>query len=361
MRVFVTGGTGFIGRALIQKLIARGDEVRALARSATAAAELHRMGATFVQGDLNDHEALRAGMQGCEVVYHVAGWYKLGARDQGQAERVNVEGTRSVLETAFALGIPRIVYTSTVAVFGDTHGQLVDESYRMPPGQGFLTEYDRTKWKAHYEAALPLIERGAPVIIVQPGAVVGPGDHSLVSMLMRQYRRGLFPILPGPELTLTIAHVDDVAEGHILAAEKGRPGESYILAGPPASLAEMFEIWSRLTGRRPPLFSIPGRYLTPLAPLMGRLGEVLPLPPIFSRDAVAILEASYIASAEKARRELGWQARPLEESFREALAALDEEAPVALLAPEQRRAAGALALAAAGILLSAWLLGRRRR
>ena len=361
MQAFVTGGTGFIGRALIQKLIERGYAVRALARSAGSAAELHRMGATFVQGDLNAPEALRTGMQGCEVVFHVAGWYRLGGRDQEQGERVNVEGTRSVLETAHALGIPRIVYTSTVAVFGDTHGQLVDESYRMPAGQAFLTEYDRTKWKAHYEVALPLIERGAPVIIVQPGAVVGPGDHSLVSMLMEQFRRGLFPILPGPELTLTIAHVDDIAEGHILAAEKGRPGESYILAGPPVSLAEMFEHWAEITGRSGPLFSIPGRYLRPFAPLMGRLGEVLPIPPLFSRDAVAILEASYIASAEKARRELGWRARPPAESFREALSAMEAGGPPALLTPEQRRAAGGLALAAAGLLLAAWLLGRRRR
>jgi nucleoside-diphosphate-sugar epimerase len=361
MRAFVTGGTGFIGQVLVRKLLERGYEVRALARSAQGAANLHRMGVTFIQGDMEDLEALRSGMEGCEVVFHVAAWYKLGARDQGQVERINVDGTRNVLTLAHELGVPRIVYTSSLAVFGDTHGQLVDEIYRMPPEQDFLTEYDRTKWKAHYEVAVPLIERGAPVIIVQPGVVLGPGDHSLMSAMMALYQRGLFPIVFGPEMTVTIAHVEDIAEGHILAAEKGRPGETYIIAGPPISQGEMFSMWAQITGRRPPLFSIPARFLTPLAPLLGKLSQYFPLPPLFSQDAVAVLEATYMGSADKSRNELGWESRPVEETFRDTFASLQGEEQPQVFDPEKKRLLAILALAAAAFLAAAWFLGRRRR
>lgn len=360
MRAFVTGGSGFIGKALIRKLLERGYEVHALARSPSSAENLHRMGVEIVQGSLDDLEALRAGMEGCELVFHVAGWYKLGTRNQEQFERINVDGTRNVLSTAHQLGIPKIIYTSTVAVFGDTHGQLVDESYRMPAEQAFLTEYDRTKWKAHYEVALPLIEQGAPIIIVQPGAVVGPGDHSLVDSLMRMYLSGMMVVIPGPELTLTFAHVEDIAEGHILAAEKGRPGESYILAGPPASIGEAAELWSQITGKNPPRFKIPARYLKPFAPLMGQLSQILPLPPLLSYDSTAILGATYIASAEKARRELGWSPRPLNVTFREALQAIEAAGEVGPSAEQRKRLTG-LALAGASVLLVAWLLGRRKK
>ena len=237
MKAFVTGGSGFIGQHVVQKLVARGDEVHALARSEESAALLRQLGATVFKGDITDAASLRPGMAGCDVVFHMAAWYKLGAPDWMNAEAINVGGTRRVLRLAHELGIPKIVYTSTVAVYGDTQGQLVDESYYKEGP--FLTEYDRTKWLAHYKVALPLIEKGAPIVIVMPGGVYGPGDTSFIAQLMRMFYRGL-AVLPGSDLTVTYAHVEDIAEGHLLAAEKGKVGESYILTGPAIPLA-MFQ------------------------------------------------------------------------------------------------------------------------
>jgi nucleoside-diphosphate-sugar epimerase len=305
--------------------------------------------------------SMREGMKGSDIVFHIAGWYKLGAPDWMQAEAINVGGTRKVLRLAQELDIPKIIYTSTVAVFGDTHGELVDETYFQ--GGPFLSEYDRTKWLAHYKVAVPFIEQGAPVIIVMPGAVYGPGDTSSVADLMRMFYRGM-PAVPGPDMTLTYAHVEDIAEGHILAAEKGKIGESYILAGPAIPLGEMIDFWAHLTGKRAPALRIPSGWLRPFAPVMGVLQSILPLPTTFSQEAIATLGATYIARSDKARAELSWQTRPLQTGMLETFAWIaDTEADRAKTAvPHTREQKIAkLALTAAFTLFLAWLLYGRRR
>ncbi|MBN1147339.1 MAG: NAD-dependent epimerase/dehydratase family protein [Anaerolineales bacterium] len=362
MKAFITGGTGFIGERLTRALLGRGYQVNALARSHAGAAKLQALGATPVRGDIAAIKSMRAGMKGCDMVFHLAGWYKHGSRDWEKAEAVNVNGTRNVLGLACELGVPKILYTSTVAVNGDTHGYLADETYLSPAGP-FLTEYDRTKWMAHYKVARPMIEQGAPIIILMPGAVYGPGDTSLVGQLMRYFYMGLFPVLPGPELTLCYTHIDDVVEGIILAAEKGKPGESYILAGQVATLAEITQLWAQITGRRAALLHVPGRYVKPFAPVMARLGTRFPIPPILSRDAIAILEATYIARSDKARQQLGWQTRPLADGMRETFEHIAQTTrPLRVEIPAGRREqAAAIALGIAMGLLAAWLLRRRRR
>jgi dihydroflavonol-4-reductase len=260
-------------------------------------------------------------MAGSDVVFHIAAWYKIGDPNPAQAEIINVGGTRKVLRLAYELDIPKIIYTSTIAVFGDTKGQLVDESYYQ--GGPFLSEYDRTKWLAHYKVALPLMEKGAPITIVMPGGVYGPGDTSSVAAMMRLFYRGM-PFLPGPETTLTYAHVEDIAEGHILAAEKGEIGESYILAGPAIPLGEMFEFWGYLTGKRAPHLYLPASLVRPTAPLMGAMASVISLPAVFSQEATEVLGATYMARADKARSELGWQTRPLQTGMLETFAWIAE-------------------------------------
>ena len=358
MKAFVTGGTGFIGQQVIKKLLERQFTVYALARSSQSAAKLAAMGCTVVEGDITDMDSMRQGMVGSDVVFHIAAWYKVGAADWLQAETVNVGGTRKVLRLAHELGVPKIIYTSTVAVFGDTRGQLVDESFYQ--GGPFLTEYDRTKWLAHYKVALPLIEKGAPIIIVMPGAVYGPGDTSQVAEFMRLFYRGL-PALPGPETMLTYAHVEDIADGHILAMEKGKIGESYILAGPAVPFGEMVDFWSHLTAKPAPLLRIPARLVKQFAPLMGALDNMLPLPPTFSREAINILGATYIARSDKARAQLGWQTRPLHTGMLETFAwiAGTETARPAL--PKREKQVATLALLVAVGLVLVWLFGRRRK
>jgi dihydroflavonol-4-reductase len=358
MKAFVTGGSGFIGQQVVKKLIERDYEVFALARSPESTAVLQELGCTVVPGDITDMASMRDGMAGSDIVFHIAAWYKLGNVDWMKAEAINVGGTRKVLRLAHELGIPKIIYTSTIAVFGDTKGQLVDETYYK--GGPFLTEYDRTKWLAHYKVALPLIEKGAPITIVLPGGVYGPGDHSNIAEMMRLFYRGL-PALPGPEMTVTYAHVEDIAEGHLLAAEKGKPGESFILAGPAIPLGEMVDFWGHLTGKPTPLLRIPANFIKPFAPLVGTLSKILPLPPVFSEESIKILGATYIARSDKARAELGWQTRPLQTGMLETFAWIKEtEAEQETQIGVEKQLAG-VAIIAAFALFVLWLLGRRKK
>ena len=359
MKVFLTGGTGFIGKPLLKMLVARDDEVWALARSDSSAATVEALGAHVVRGDLDDVDVLRAAMAGCDVVFHVAGCYELGCDDLVRMYGTNVRGARNVLQTAFEAGVPRIIHTSSVAVNGDTHGQLVDETFFQ--GGPFRTDYDRSKWQAHYEIALPLIQKGAPIIIVMPGAVYGPGDHSLVGEFLRWFWRGWLPVLPGPETTLSYTYVDDVAEGLILAADKGRPGESYLIAGPALTMVEWIGLASEISGKQAPLFSVSAKRLLPLKPVIGALEKVVRLPMLISRDSVAILGASYIARSHKARTELGWTPRPLREGMRETLDALAASQPPALPVAVRHRQLALAALAAALGMIILWGLRRKRK
>ncbi len=324
MKAFVTGATGFIGGRVTHKLVERGYDVWALCRSRSGAAALEEHGVHPVPGDLSDVQALRQAMRGSDVVYHIAGWYKLGTPSdaaRAEAEAVNVQGTRNVLSSARAEGIPRIIYTSTVAVFGDTHGALPDESF-SPPGTGFATEYGRTKWLAHFEVALPMMREGVPITIVMPGGTYGPGDPSLIGTMMRWFYLGYLPFVPGPETMLAFAHVDDVAAGHIAAAERGRAGESYILTGPALTVHEAYDLWARVTNLPVPRLQVGTAALHPLAPLAGTLGGYLSLPNLFTEESIRVLGMTYLGSSAKARAELGWSTRPASEGFAETFAAL---------------------------------------
>jgi len=358
MKAFVTGASGFIGNRVARKLIKRGYDTWLLARSPEKLANLVALGAHVAPGDINDVNSMREAMRGSDVVFHIAGWYKIGTLEPGQGWHTNVDGTAHVLALAHELGVRRIVYTSTVAVFGDTHGRLVDEHYHNPGGE-FPTEYDRTKWIAHYKVALPLIERGAPIIIVMPGGVFGPGDNSLVGDSLRLFYRGLLPILPGPDTQWTYAYVDDVAEGHILAAERGRPGECYILAGPALSLGEIADLWAQGSGRPAPRLRIPARFLRPSAPLMDAIGSLIPLPGLLSGEAARDVGFSYLASSDKARRELGWSTRPVEEGLRATFTWLAQTEPEAPAAATVLRYLGPLLLAV--LLLWIVLNGTKRK
>jgi nucleoside-diphosphate-sugar epimerase len=360
MKAFVTGGTGFIGGHVVRKLIERGYDVYALTRSEEGAAGLSALGAQIVDGDIGHRDSMRDGMQGSDVVFHMAGWYKIGSRDWTTAEAINFAGTRNVLRLAQELGVPRIIYTSTTGVFGDTGGKLVDESFFQ--GGPFASEYDRTKWLAHYKVAVPLIEEGVPITIVMPGGVYGPGDHSLVGTLMENFYWGRMPAVPAPEFTFTYAHVEDIAEGHILAAEKGKVGESYILTGPAVPLGELVDFWGQITGKPAPLLRIPVRFLLPLAPLLGAIESIIPLPELFSQEAITILGVSYLGRADKAREGLGWTNRTMQIGMSETFRWIDENEtpPKPILADRERKVAG-LALAAAALVLLLWLLGRRRK
>ena len=211
--------------------------------------------------------------------------YEIGLRYKAQMEKVNVYGVRNVLETAIEAGVPKIIFTSTAAVLGDTRGRLLDEMFEYKGD--FPTVYERTKWIAHYQIVLPLIRKGAPIVIVMPGGTFGPGDHNVVNDLMKLHVRGRLQVLPGKDTALTHVYVDDVAEGHILAAEKGRIGEFYILAGTPLSLGEFVKLWSKVTGRPAPVLAIPSAPLRFWWPVLAWIERFIPLPAMLSGESDA--------------------------------------------------------------------------
>jgi dihydroflavonol-4-reductase len=311
--VFVTGGTGFIGGRLVSLLVARGVEVRALARSQAGQDKVKSLGATPVPGDVTDRASMKEAMRGCDVVFHVAAMYEIGARHARQMKIVNVDGARSVFESALEVGVPKIVYTSTAAVHGDTKGKIVDENHQIPfEALKSSTVYEQTKWRAHHEVALPMIRDGAPIIIIESGGVYGPEDHSVVGDLMRLYVRGQLPVFPDRDTTFTFAYVDDVAEGHILAAEKGRVGESYAMGYQPIPLGQFADLWAKVSGRPKVTVKIPSSLIRPSWPLMALIEKVVPLPALLSSEAARSAGTTWIVSCKKAQDELGWNPRPAE-------------------------------------------------
>jgi nucleoside-diphosphate-sugar epimerase len=312
MRYAMTGATGFVGGALARQLREVDHEVVALVRDPAKAGALRDHGVELVPGDLDDATALDRLCSGVDGLFHVAGWYKLGQRDASPGVRVNVEGTRNALAAAERNGVPKVVYTSTLAVNSDTEGQVVDETYRFT-GQ-HLSAYDRTKAEAH-DIAAAFAARGLPLVTVQPGLVYGPGDTAQTGQFIAQVVRGKRPLAPSGGGACW-AHVDDVARGHMLAMERGVPGESYMLAGPRARLADGLRRVAAISGTKGPLV-LPARMVSATGVLMGALGKAVPLPPDFAAETMRAGLATYYGNPAKAERELGWSARPLDQGLRE--------------------------------------------
>jgi len=300
----VTGATGFIGGRVTRQLVEAGHEVVAIARNPENARGLASIGVDVRRGDITNKDSLREPMAGADGVFHIAGWYKIGSKDPAEGERINVVGTRNVLTTMKELGIPKGVYTSTLAVFSDTHGKMVDETYQHEGP--WLTEYDRTKAVAQHAIAEPMMGSGLPLVIVQPGVNYGAGDTSEIRPTFVRYLGGKLRVLP-KRTAYCWAHVDDTARAHLLAMEKGRPGESYIVAGPPHTLIEAFAIAERITGIPAPRFHASPGLLRAIAAVSR--SERL-------RDVAGV---TYLGSNAKARRELGFDPRPLDVGLRETL------------------------------------------
>jgi nucleoside-diphosphate-sugar epimerase len=315
-KYFVTGATGFIGGEIVKQLIGRGHKVVALVRTPERTAMLKALGVEMHPGDITDRESLKAPMTGVDGVFHVAAWYKVGVKEP-LADQINVDGTRNVLQTMRALEIPRGVYTSTVAVFSDTRGTVPDETYRYDGPH--LSHYDRTKWIAHYRVALPKMEDGLPLSIVMPGMVYGPGDTSGMHTALVDLLRGRLPMTPA-RTAFCWAHVEDTARGHILAMEKGRPGETYIIAGPRHPFEEAFLLAANLARVRAPMLHPGPHAMRAMAVLMNWAERFVTLPPAFTPEALRVLAGTtYFGSNEKAVRELGFTARPLDEGLAQTL------------------------------------------
>ena len=309
MRIFLTGGTGFIGRALVPRLRARGWEVCALARDpdTPSAKALDRLGAVLLPGDLANQAALEAGITGADTVIHNAGHYEFGIDAAGRRNMytTNVTGTDTVLRLALTLGVARCLYVSTAIAYGDSGPQMQDETFERQAG--FYTYYEQTKTEAH-RLAVGYQQRGLPLTIICPNGVIGTNDHSVWGYFLRFYINNLTPPYAWvPESTITLVDVDDVAEGIALAVEHGCVNEVYFLTGESKTRQAHLGYWASRMNRRPFTLYLPAwlAALTcmPLEPLLRYAG----LPAFISRESVRASVPHFNFSSVKAQKELGWQ------------------------------------------------------
>jgi dihydroflavonol-4-reductase len=322
MRVFLTGGTGFIGGQVAARLRERGDDVVALVRSPDKAATLREAGCELVEGDLSDVAAIRRGLEGVDACIHAAAIYKVGIpkKEHPAMFESNVNGTENVLDAAIEADAGKIVYVSTVGVFGNTKEQVVDETYQRDEGEGFLSCYDETKYKSH-QIAKDRIAKGAPIVIVQPGGVYGPGDHSELGNFIDQTRTGKLRAKAFPQLGFNLVYIDDVVDGILLGLDKGVVGESYVLGGQIARMDDLIAKTAELSGKKAPTATLPPMLMKLSAPLGPVVGPIMGFPPNFGEAIKSSDGVTYWAKHDKAMRELGYSPRDLDTGLRQTLEA----------------------------------------
>lgn len=314
----VTGATGFVGSAVVRALLQRGHRVRALVRPSSDRRNLADHSIEVAEGSLEDPQSLACAVAGCRYVYHVAADYRLWVPDPEPMFRANVVGTRDLMIAALDAGVERVVYTSSVATLGLVPGGSADEE-TPSRAEDMIGPYKRSKFEAE-EVVRALVRRdGLPIVIVNPSTPVGPGDikPTPTGRMILEAARGQMPAVV--DTGLNVVHVDDVAEGHILAAEKGQIGERYILGGENMSLAEILAEVCRAAGKRPPRLRVPYGVLFPVAVGAELAARFTGREPLITLDGVRMSRKKMYFRSEKAARELGYRPRPACEAIVDAV------------------------------------------
>lgn len=319
MKAFITGATGFVGSHVARALAAQGAELRLLVRSTSRADNIAELRAEVALGDLRDAASLKQAMSGCDFVFHVAADYRLWVRDPEQMYRSNVEGTRAIIAAAQASGVRRVVYTSSVATMGFTReGRIATEESPVSL-KDMVGHYKRSKFMAE-EIALEAGRKGANVVVVNPTTPVGEYDikPTPTGRIVVDFLRRKFPAYV--DTGLNLADVKEVARGHLLAMEKARPGERYILGGENLTLKQILDKLAALTGVPAPKMKVPHGVALGFAVFdQFFTGMVMGREPRATVDAVRMGRKKMFASSAKAERELGYQALPVEEALRRAV------------------------------------------
>lgn len=321
MKALVTGASGFIGSAVLRRLLEAGHEVRALVRPQSDRRNLAGLRCEVVTGDLANAASLEAAAGGCDALFHVAADYRLWVPDPESIYRTNVEGTRSLMRAALRGRVKRVVYTSSVATLGlIPDGSPADEDTPSRLGD-MIGHYKRSKFLAEDAVRRLVREEGLPAVIVNPSAPLGPRDvrPTPTGRMIVQAASGKMPAYV--DTGLNVVHVDDVAEGHVLAHARGRAGERYILGGENMSLRQILEEVARLTGRSPPGIRLPHDIVLPVAYLAEAVARMTGgREPIVTVDGVKLAKKFMYFTSDKARRELGYRARPAREAISDAIA-----------------------------------------
>jgi len=312
MKVLVTGANGFTGSHLVKALEQLGDTVVGLVRQSSNLARLSGCQLQLIYGDITDRDAIERAMIGVDTVFHTAAYVELGLVNASEMERVNVTGTRYVMEIAQSLSVSKVVYCSTIGVFGDTKGQVVDERFQRTQ-RDFSSAYDRTKYAAQ-QIVDQFAAQGLPVVSILPSGIFGADDPHFGPVL-QQFLKGGLKLWAGGDRITGIVHVDDLVAAMILAAEKGKVGEHYIISAGDLSTREMFNLLSQQTG-----IPVPAEAPEPLVRLAGNildpLGRILKWQPPLSRERVHyVYDRCVRVDATKAHQELGWHPRSVSETL----------------------------------------------
>jgi dihydroflavonol-4-reductase len=310
--VLVTGGTGFIGRAIVERLLEEGEQVKALARTEASAGELARQGAEPVRGDVLDLQSLATAMKSCELVYHAAGANAFCVRDPSPMFEVNVQGSENVVRAAALSELTRVVYTSSAATLGERKGTVGSEE--SPHRGSFLSDYERSKFEAEQAVLAAADETRIEVICVNPASVQGPGRATGSTRLLLDYLNGRFKAVV--DTTLSLIDIADCTTGHLLAASKGKPGERYVLSGATLSVREGLALLGRLAGIEQPLHTLPPLLAMTAATVVEALAWVRRDTPQICRELARTLTHGHAYDGSKATRELGLRYSPIEETLR---------------------------------------------
>ena len=316
--VLVTGASGFLGSAIAATLRTRGDDVRVLVRPSSPRANLDAAD-TVCEGDLRDRASLAPALKGVRFLFHAAADYRLWTRDPEEIRRNNVEGTRLIMEEALSAGVERVVYTSSVATLKLSDGAVSTEDQPLAEGEG-IGAYKRSKVAAERLVETMIRRDGLPAVIVNPSTPIGPRDvrPTPTGRIIVEAASGRMPGFV--DTGLNLAHVDDVAAGHLAALERGRIGERYILGGDNVFLADMLADIAHIVGQRPPKLKLPRTMLYPLAYGAELLASVRGVEPFITMDGLRMARYRMFFDDSKARRELGYISRPYREGLSDAIA-----------------------------------------
>jgi len=326
MTTLITGATGFVGSAVLRAAVERGVDARVLARPGSDRRNLGEVNCEIAEGDLNDPSSIRAALQGCSSLVHVAADYRLWTPDPAELYRTNSDATVDLFRAAAEAGVERIVYTSSVATLGNNKdGTPADEE--TPVGlSDMVGHYKRSKFVAEEAVTALIRDEGLPIVIVNPSTPVGPRDikPTPTGRMIVEAASGRMPAYV--DTGLNIAHVDDVAEGHWLAFERGKAGERYILGGEDLPLREILAEIAQIVGRKPPTISLPRAPLFPLAYVTEFIARVRGAgEPMLTVDSLRMSRKRMFFSSRKAQLELGYSARPAVQALQDAISWFRDE------------------------------------
>ena len=320
MKTLITGATGFLGSAVLRRLISAGHDVRVMLRTNSDRRNLEGLEVEEVFGDLSQPDSFEAALKGCDALFHVAADYRLWIPDPDTMYSINVNGTRELMQAALRAGVSRIVYTSSVATLGlNADGRPADEKTPVTLND-MIGHYKRSKFLAEAEIRKLYEEQNLPVVTVNPSTPVGPRDikPTPTGQMVVDAAAGRMPAYV--DTGLNIAHVDDVAEGHLLAFENGATGRRYVLGGQNLSLREIFDRISEITGRKPPKIRLPHNLILPVAFVMESWARLSGTgQPRVTVDGVRLAKKKMYFSSERAREELEYSPRPVDKAFRDAI------------------------------------------